>query len=127
MIMSGGLPLGRPSDYLVRHPAGRIQTVSWGPRPDTPPESAARREADLVGHPIRLRLWRRPGKAGRLLQDLRPATQKEMDRPARGTRRRAAPSLLPKTHEGTPRDGRGEQAEEDPRTEADGVGQDRSS
>ena len=111
---------------MLGHPAGRIQTVSWGPRPDTPPESAARREAGLVGHPIRLRLWRRPGKAGRLLQDLRPATREETDEPAGVTRRRAAPSLSQKTREGASRDGRGEQEAEDPRTEADGMGQDRS-
>ena len=91
--MSGGLPPGRPSDYLDGHPDGRIQTVSWEPRPDTPPESAVRRKAGLVSHLIRLRLWRRPGRAGRLLQDLRPAAQEETDGPARGTRRRAAPSL----------------------------------
>ena len=42
------------------------------------------------------------------------------------TRRGAAPSRLQKTCEGTPRDGRSEQAAEVPRTEADGVGQDRS-
>ena len=94
--LSGASPPGRPSDYLVRRPAGRIQTASWKLRPDTPPESAVKRKAGLVGHFIRLCLWRRPGKADRLLQDRRPATQEETDEPARGTRRRAAPSLSPR-------------------------------